>query len=308
MNSKKFIVRLAIFLLAFFVIDLATSAFMLKGINKFYGFNSRPALLINGSSMSLSGFNKAEIEKQLQTNVAIYAKEGVGVEDRHAMLQQFFTNRSPSVKTVIYELNPLLFSKTLTAANVYTIFYPFMDNAAIDSYIHARAPVKEYFAHKLFRSSRFDALTINLAVKGYLNKYENFKTNAIDPGTAYFTANDAGKVVVEMSPDKVTVFEESLTLIRQHNAKVVLVMMPIYYQKKATFDSSSYKLLDNYFRRLAATEPTISFLDLNNTEITRNAMLYSDVLHLNREGQKSVTAAIVNFFKTPGKTDLTKNR
>ena len=62
MSSKKFIVRLAVFLLAFFVVDLATSALMLKGINKFYGFSGSPAILINGSSMSLSGFNKTEIE------------------------------------------------------------------------------------------------------------------------------------------------------------------------------------------------------------------------------------------------------
>ena len=307
MSSRIFFLRLVVFLLIFFAIDLVTSSFMLNGLNKFYGFNGKPAILINGSSMSLSGFNKSEIEKQLQTRVAIYAKEGVGVEDRHAMLQQFFSNRSQAVKTVIYELNPLLFSKTLTAANVYTIFYPFMDNKAIDKYIKNRAPAKEYFAHKFFRSSRFDALTINLAVKGYMDKYENFKTNAIDPATAYFTTKDAGKVKVEMSPEKLSVFEQSLKLVKENNARVVLVMMPIYYQKRATFDSSSYQKLDSYFRQLSGAGTNISYLDLNKPEITRNALLYSDVLHLNRDGQNSVTAAIVHFFKTVGSTELTKH-
>lgn len=307
MGFKGFIVRLVVFLLAFFIIDLATSAVMLKGLNKFYGFHGKPTILINGSSMSLSGFNKSEIEKQLQTRVAIYAKEGVGVEDRHAMLQQFFTNRSQAVQTVIYELNPLLFSKTLTAANVYTIFYPFMDNEAIDSYIKSRASAKEYYAHKFFRASRFDALTINLAVKGYLNKYENFKTNAIDPRTAYFNEADSGKVKVEMSTDKVSVFERSLKLIKDNNARVVLVMMPIYYQKKATFDSISYQRLDQYFHGLSGEGTDVSYLDLNSPDITRNALLYSDVLHLNRDGQHSVTAAIVRFFKMDSRSKVTKH-
>lgn len=294
-------------MLLVFVIDLATSTVMLTGLNKFYGFNEKPVMLINGSSMSLSGFNKSEIEKELQTRVAIYAKEGVGVEDRHAMIEQFFSDKSQGVKTVIYELNPLLFSKTLTAANVYTIFYPFMDNNAINGYIKERAPAKEYYAHKVFRSSRFDALTINLALKGYLNKYENFKTNAIDSGTAYFGANETGKVRVEMSPEKLAVFEQSVKLIRQNNARVVLVMMPIFHQKKATFDTSSYARLENYFRMISTIQAGVSYLDLNSPDITHNASLYSDVLHLNRNGQNSVTAAIVQFFKSAPVATLTRH-
>ena len=40
--------------------------------------------------------------------------------------------------------------------------------------------------------------------------------------------------------------------------------------------------------------------------ITRNALLYSDVLHLNRDGQNSVTSAIVHFFKTSSTAALYK--
>jgi hypothetical protein len=281
----------------FFVIDLASSAVILKGLNKFYGFDKKPEILINGSSMALAGFNKSAIENQIGKNVAIYAKEGVGLEDRYAMLKQFFSDNSNPVKKVIYELNTLLLSSKMTATNIYTIFYPYMDNHAIDNYIQSKATNTEYYIHKIFRSSRFDVLTINLGVKGYMGKYENFKSNAIDPGIEYFTKKDVGKVPVEMNEEKKRIFETTLQLIHQHEADVILVMMPIYYQKKATFDSVSFNKLDLYYRNLSGHGKNVSYLDLNSPDFTHNALIYSDILHLNREGQKKVTAAIVDFIK-----------
>lgn len=270
---------------------------MLKGLNKFYGFDKAPAILINGSSMSLSGFHKTEIEKQVNQKVAVYAKEGVGVEDRYAMLQQFFSDQHSSVKTVIYEVNPLLFSHKLTAANVYTIFYPFMDNKAIDEYINKRATRLEYYVHKYLRSARFDVLTINFVLKGYMNNYDNFKTNSINPETAYFTNEESGKKMIEFNKDKVAVFEKTIKLLQDNNTKVVLVMMPVYYQKQATFDSTSYYQLGDYYKKFTGSKKNIFFLDLNTNNIAHNALFFADVLHLNREGQKKVTEAVVNFLK-----------
>lgn len=297
MKLSGFLIRLFAFLLLFLIIDFATSKLMLGGLNKFYGFDKAPAILINGSSMSLSGFHKTEIEKQVNQKVAVYAKEGVGVEDRYAMLQQFFSDKHSSIQTVIYEINPQLFSDKLTAANVYTIFYPFMDNNAIDEYIYKRATRFEYYVHKYFRSARFDVLSINFVLKGYMNNYDNFKTNTINPETAYFTKEECGKKKVEFNKDKVAVFEKTIQLLQDNNTKIVLVMMPIYYQKQATFDSISYNQLGDYYKKFTESKKNISFLDLNTNDIAHNALFFADVLHLNRDGQKKVTEAVVNFLK-----------
>lgn len=297
MKFSAFLIKLFTFLLLFLIIDFATSKLMLKGLNKFYGFEKGPSILINGSSMSLSGFHKTEIEKQVHQKVVVYAKEGVGVEDRYAMLQQFFSDHHSSVKTVIYEINPLLFSDKLTAANVYTIFYPFMDNNAIDDYINKRATRFEYYVHKYFRSARFDVLTINFVLKGYMNNYDNFKTNSINPETVYFTKEESGKKMIELNKDKVAVFENTIKLLQDNNTKVILVMMPIYYQKQATFDSTSFNQLGEYYKKFAGSKKNISFLDLNTNDISHHALFFADVLHLNREGQKKVTAVVVNFLK-----------
>src|SRR6478735_634314 len=122
MKFTIFLKRLAAFAIIFLLIDYTASIWMLKGLNKFYGFDNKPEILINGSSMTLSGFHRTDIEKKTAKRVCVYAKEGVGVEDRYAMLAQFFSEHPGTVKTVIYEVNPLLFSSKLTAANTYTIF------------------------------------------------------------------------------------------------------------------------------------------------------------------------------------------
>ena len=297
MKFAGFASRIIIFLLLFSGLDFAASKFMLKGLNKFYGFDKKPEILINGSSMSLSGFHKTAIESQVNQKVAIYAKEGVGIEDRYAMLQQFFLDHQGSVKTVIYEVNPLLFSDKLTAANVYTIFYPYMDNKAIDEYIHNRAGSLEYYAHKYCRASRFDVLTINFALKGYMNNYDNLKTNAINPETAYFSKEEHGKKMVDFNKEKMAVFEKTMKLLQDNNTKVVMVMMPIYYQKRATFDSASFSQLDLFYKGYAESNRNMYYLDLNTNDLTHNASIFSDVLHLNREGQKKVTESVVNFLK-----------
>jgi hypothetical protein len=271
---------------------------MLKGLNKFYGFDTKPAILINGSSMTLSGFNKSDIEKQLNQKVAIYAKEGVGVEDRYAMLEQFFSEHPGSVKTVIYEINPLLFSSKMTAANVYTVFYPYIDNNAINDYIKKRAGVSDYLIHKYCRAARYDALTVNFVLKGYMNNYDNFKTTTLNTETSYFPEEETGKVVIENNPGKIDVFKKTMYLLKMNKAEVVLVMMPVYYQKQATFDSSAYNKLVSFYKNYTALNKNVTYLDLNTGSLSHNAMLFSDVLHLNREGQKKITELVSGLLKS----------
>ena len=273
---------------------------MLKGLNKFYGFDSNPQVLINGSSMVLAGFNKSELEKNINKKISLYAKEGVGVEDRFAMLEHFFSEHTNTVKTVIYEVNPLLFSNKLTAANVYSIFYPFMDNNAIDQYIFKRADKLDYLTHKYCRASRFDAITINFVLKGYMNNYDNFKTVSLNPETTYFTKDQQFKIKIEFNQNKISVFEKSINLLKKNNVKIIIVMMPIYYQKQATFDSLTYNQLVSYFKSFSASNNNINYFDLNTDELSNNALFFSDLVHLNREGQKKVTEMVTKHLKESG--------
>jgi hypothetical protein len=297
MSLSRFLQKVFIFCICFWAIDAGSSNLMRRGLDRYYGFNSRPEILINGSSMTLSGFHKSLIEKETNKKVSIYAKEGVGIEERYAMLKHFFSGEGNSVKIVIYELNPLLFSNQLTADNAYMLFYPFMDNDAIDKFIKKKASILDYYTHKYLRSVRFDALTMNFVFKGYFNSYENFKTSSIDPNIAYFPPEQIGKTSIEINKGKLAIFENTIALLAAKKIKVILVMMPIYYQKQATYDPISYANLTAVFNETAERYKDINFVDLNTPDLTYDAALFGDLLHLNREGQKTVTSSIIKLIK-----------
>jgi hypothetical protein len=275
MKFTVFVLKLMVFLLLFVILDFSTSKLMLRGLNKFYEFNCNPKILINGSSMSLAGFNKSELEKKTNQKISLYAKEGVGVEDRLAMLEHFFSEHPNTVKIAIYEINPLLFSNKLTAANVYSIFYPFMDNKAIDQYIYKRADRMDYLVHK----------------------YDNLKTVSLNPAASYFKKSEENKIQVELNKDKVVAFEKSIRLLEKNKVKTVVVMMPIYYQKQLMFDSLSYKRFVSYFKECSALNKNVSYFDANTDSFSRNALLFSDLVHLNREGQRKITEIFGEYLK-----------
>ncbi|MFN9116278.1 MAG: hypothetical protein ACK5XN_40060, partial [Bacteroidota bacterium] len=137
-------------------------------MNQYFGLDSNAEILLNGSSMSLAGFDKIKIENATKKSVAFYSRNGVSLEDRSTMLKHFFNKSSKKTSIVVLEVNPLLFSKKFTAANVYRLFLPFMDDAAIDEFVKSKTTLKDYWVRKIIRTSRYDIDLFSLAVKGYM--------------------------------------------------------------------------------------------------------------------------------------------
>lgn len=293
---SSFVKKILLVALLFFVMDSILSFFLLKGINQYYGFEDDSELLINGSSMSMSGFNRDLIENQTGIKTAFYAKEGVNIEERLVMLQHYFSEHPNTVKTVIYEINPLLFSGHATADNVYTTFYSFIDNAFIKKYIRDQADPTDYFIHKWVRSTRYDAQLIVTSLRGYFGSYENYKAAVI--GTQELKVLNAarGAYSIGFNKDKIRVFEESIQLIKRHHAKVILVMMPMVYEKSMTFDQEGLKVFENYFLSFSRNQ-SIRYVNFNLESISRNTSLFSDPVHLNINGQTKLTNMIVDSIK-----------
>jgi hypothetical protein len=269
---------------------------LLNGLNKYYGFTENPRILLNGSSMAMSGFNREDIENLTKMQIATYAHEGVSVSDRYAMIKHFFQICPEGVKTVIYEVNHVIFSNIKTSENIYTLFYPYMDDITINNYIKEKASIKEYYIHKVIRTKRFDARLIRTIMMGYLNLYENLKTNTLDTAKLLPFVDEKEKTEVIIEQSNVKVFENTMDLIRSHNASIILVMMPIYYIKLQTFNNKGYRNLCKYFEDYCSTRKDIEFLDLNLDSAIRNTMYFSDPLHFNVYGQRHITNLISNHL------------
>lgn len=292
MKPTVFFKRLFLLLMLFFLCDLLVSLVLTNGLNKYYGFDQKPEILINGSSMVMSGFNRTDIESISSNNVAIYAQEGVSVSDRYEMINHFFHMFPGGVKTVIYEVNPVIFSNTKSAENVYTHFFPYMDDRDVDMYIKENATAKEYYVNKIIRTKRFESRLFRFIIQGYLGTFDNVKTNTLDTTALWPLEKQKGVTDVIILESNIEVFESTMRLIRSHNSEVILIMMPMYYLKFETFNNDGYQLLDNYFKNFSLSNEGIRFIDLNKDRMIYNSHYFSDPLHFNVYGQRQITAIV----------------
>jgi|GEM_PF-1697738 len=296
MTSFQFIKRTIIFLILFFVTDYLISLVLFKDLNSTFNLDHHPEILINGSSMSGSGFNTWEIEERTSKPIAAYIREGVSVVDRNAMIEHFFHLYPEGIQTVIYEVNPVLLSGIKTAANVYTHFYPFMDDRTMDRYVRERATPREYYIHKLIRTTRFESRSFIGFVSGLIGFSRNIKTNTLDEGTLRPLMAEKGQEEVIINEENRKVFEESMKTILSHHADVILVMMPMHYIKLQTFDEEGYRKLTDYYTQFALSRDSIEFLDLNRDSMIYDAGNFSDPLHFNANGQQQITTIISEYI------------
>lgn len=293
---KTFFIKMMLFSILFIFLDFVISVLLLSGLKKYYGFDKDPEILINGSSMAMSGFNRTELELSTNETVANYSHEGVSVEDRQAMINYFFHENAKGVKTVIYEVSPLIFSDERTADNVYTIFFPYLDDKFIDNYVKEKASKKEYYINKIIRTKRFDSRLVRLIIFGYIKKFDNLKTNKLDTSILEPTASIRGKNRVNLEKSKIEIFENTIDLIRSHNSSIILVMMPMYHIKFHSFSSTEYDILCKYFMDFCSSREGIEFLDLNQDSLIYNSDYFSDQLHFNVYGQEQITRIISSYL------------
>lgn len=271
------------------------SQIILGGILKYYGFEGDAKILINGSSMSMTGFDRKSIEAKTKFKTAFYAREGVNVEERYVMLQHYFSEHPKAVKTVIYEINPLLLSKTATAKNVYTIFYPFIDNEFIRRYIGQNEAGMDYLIHRYIRCTRFDAQLLVTSMRGFFGNYEIYKTNVVDSLELSHLRSMRDQTLVSLNPERMKTFEASMKLIKDNKADIILIVMPMVNEKTLSFTANSYSEYYKYFQNFSETN-AVRFVDFNLKEVSNDPTLFSDPLHLNYNGQKKVTTMVINLL------------
>ena len=292
MNHIIFIKRGLVLLILFFLFDFLFSLLIFNDLEKPFKLKKNPEILINGSSMSGSGFNTWEIEERTSKQIATYIREGVSVMDRHAMIKHYFQMYPEGIETVIYEVNPVLLSGMKTADNVYIHFLPFMDDSIIDQYIREKASPREYYIHKYIRTTRFDSRSFIGIIAGLFRVSGDVKTTSLDEGMLRPLMEEKGTEDIVINEDNRAVFEESMQLIEDHGARVILVMMPMHKVKLETYKEKDYKDLVAYYEEYSASREHISFLDMNRDSMIYDSGNFSDPLHFNASGSRHITNII----------------
>jgi hypothetical protein len=297
-NDKSFktnLLRIVLFLVLVIILDYLLSILLLKVIERNYGLKSDADILLIGHSQLMLAIDKGKLEQSTGRKVAKYTREGVNIADRQVMLRQYFAVCKKKPAVVVLGVDPWLFTGKGLSKNSYTLFYPFMDTPVVDKYISASVPDRfDYYSHKYFRSSRFDALLIYTSLRDNMSNWANLKYGVIDTIKLNneIAANTYRKINFEQ--ENITIFMDMLTFLAEQKVKVILLNMPVYKPLTAAQSEANQKTL-----QIIATQATkysnTTFIDLSS-EFTDHRVYFFDPIHMNPEGQKAMTKAFIRLL------------
>lgn len=282
--------RIFMFFVLLAALDLIVSLVLAKGVERFYGLESKAEVLLIGHSHLMLAVDKKLFEEQTGMRVAKYTREGVNVADRYIMLRHYFSGDSGNCRLVVYGIDPWLFTGEGLSANSYKLFYPFMDNQDVDAYVRSYASDSfDYFSHKWFRSYRFNTTLVNAALRGYLGNWSNLKIGTLDTLQLQKELATGEFRRIRFEKENIAVFRNTLGFLGQSDRTVILLNTPVSGLLRKAVQRDYYKAL-SMIREMAEPYPNIHVVDLS-PRFEGDARLFFDPIHMNPDGQKQVTSA-----------------
>ena len=288
----KYIKGLIIIIVLFFACDFAIERFMKHGVDEMYGLNQHADVLLVGHSHLMLATDKQQMEKDLGVKVSKYTREGVNVSDRKIMIQQFLdSGYGDSLKVVLYGVDLCTFTGEGLSANSYKLFYPFINDEKIGNYIRAQGGVKDYWMHKLIRTTRYNDDTFkNGAFRGWLHDWSNYKNGTIDIETYKQTLRNGHERHIQINPELIAEFKETIEMLTKRGVKVALVNTPTL-DLLNNFEPDKYQMMVEWFQTYADEQPLVEYWDFNPDYSSRHELFY-DRIHLNVQGQKVISPLI----------------
>lgn len=288
-----------LFILFFILLNWVGGKILLLGVERFYGLKQHAAILLIGHSHLMLATDKDALQQGTGMKVSKYTIEGVSVYDRYFMIKQYLDSEySDSLKVILYGVDPYSFVKGGLSENSYTLFYPYMDDPAINDYIKNAHSGKDYITHKLFPLTRYSDVSLNASLRGWRNDFSNYKTGSINID-AYKKGIDNNEKKynrsIEIDPELLAIFEETMELATQRGIKVILVNTPIVDVLMQANNEDQDEVI-RYYCKYAASHALVEYWDFN-PEYSSNYKIFYDPIHLNPKGQELITLELVNRLK-----------
>lgn len=296
MKRKNLIIFAILAVCSFLIIDNIVNWAMMKGVNNYYGLNQHSEILLIGHSHLMLAVDKKRMENELGRKISKYCREGVNVTDRKMMVEHFLhSGCADSLKCVLYGVDLATFTGDGLSQNSYKLFYPFIDNGYVDRYISQQSGVADYWLHKILKTTRFndDGLK-NSVVRGWLNNWDNFKSNIIDIERYKKRLNDGDERHIQMNENLITQFKETIGMLTERGIRVILVNTPTV-DLLNQFEPEKYQQIMQWFRNFADENDNVDFIDFN-PEYSSDYSIFSDRLHLNYKGQQIITDRLVEYL------------
>ncbi len=285
---RKFLFKLSIFVGLIFLLNREVAALLQRGLDRYYGLDKGAWVLCIGHSHTMLGIDGVKLERGLGVPVAKYAINGANTFDRLAMIRHYFAVRPDTVQLVVYDVDDHAFTGAGLGENSYQLLYPYLESPDIDNYVRKNAGSwKEYIARRLLRLRRYNSVTLNLALRGVLHRYDNFKAGLVDVQALRKEIRTGRRPPITIDREMVTAFAETVHFVRSHHARLVLFAIPTV-DLVNDMNRERHEQVMEIFKRYAEQDGGVIFLDYNPL-FSQHHELFCDPIHLNRDGQRQVT-------------------
>jgi hypothetical protein len=295
-SVRSFILKATLLLILFFILDHVLGRVFVGGLDRYYGLNEPAAVLCVGHSHTVLGIDKVELERQLGVPVAKFAVEGANTADRAMMIRYYFSRHPKSVRAVVYDVDAHTFTGTGLSSSSYQLLFPFIDDPEIRAYVKQNcASSAEYWLRRLFCLPRYNELTLSLAVRGYLHRWTSFKFGKVDVNRLAKEIHEGRFLRIEFDQENCKEFDRTTAFVSSQGSSLFLAYLPTIDVFNAA-EPEKFGVAMEIFKSYAATNSSITFLDYNK-EFQSQHDLFRDPIHLNRDGQRKVTARLAEDLK-----------
>lgn len=292
---KDILLKAALLLILFATGDYLVFTTLKRGMDNYYGMDKEAKVLCVGHSHTVLGIDAERLEEELHVPVAKYATSGANTLDRYWMIRQF-VEEHPTVRYVTYDVDPRLFDSEGLSSASYTLFLPYIENEAINSYIKTETTWQEYFSSTVVRTSRFRDQTINIALRGLLHKAENKKSTQVRiEDYAHYIEHERQRKI-RINPESVDRFKKTVAYLTEKGIAVYLVFLPVTDLLNSADPENQEKVVQ-IFRDMAAENVRVRFLDYNESFAHRYDLFY-DLRHLNGAGNEIMTGLLAAQLKS----------
>ena len=256
--------------------------------------DGKAELALVGHSHLMLGVDKNMLENELNLRVSKYTREGVNVVERKLMVEQLLIE-NPGITTIIYGVDAWMFTGEGLSTNSHVLFYPFLNDKAIDDYIKEEAGLCEYWIHKVIKTARYNEGLINSALRGYLGNWANFKYGVVDTVRLKKEIKLKKFRHIDNSPLNIEVLKETIVELGKKNVAVILLYVPTI----DLFNRVEPKLFQEsiaVFEELEDRCQHVTFLDYNDF-YSHDYSLFFDPIHMNPKGQQEVTKRLIKDLK-----------
>lgn len=289
LNNLKTLLRILFTIILFIIVDLLIFNTLFAGMQKYYGLDKKSKFLCVGHSHTVLGIDSVRMEKQLNQPVSKYALAGANTLDRYYMIRHYLSI-NPDVETIIYDVDTRLFDSEGLSSASYTLFFPFIENSEMRDYLKKQASLEEFFVSRYIKTARFRDQTLNISLRGLLNKIESKKTTKVNLNNYKQSLEGESNNRVKINSYSIDYLNKTIEYLLSKGKRIILINIPVI-DLLNKIDVENQKKVKEIFLSLAKKK-NVYFFDYADEYADRHDLFF-DLRHLNEQGKQLITDRLI---------------